>query len=288
MNRGVLTCITIRYSLMYRSGRSWRIGRENDPEKYRKKLFDPARLASRRFLFETLTLPSLDLQRFDPCVHRVQVLTSRTLPELDRSFLERLSASRDWMEVIDVDDDTQTDPYQQAFEAFIRGNRRPSGRCISVRLDDDDALACDFVDVLTDIALRYDDDIAISLARGALLPFDEARREFGSLYQYDWPFGSVGLAVAGHFDVSGPDAQIPNCILRMGNHLKIAERVPVVVDCRTPAFIRTVFASQDMAGKDARKIDPDKELSLAEAERILPDPRFIKGLGKVSYDDVLT
>jgi hypothetical protein len=279
-----LTCIAIRYSVIYHGGRYWRLGRRNDPDTYRRKLFDPERLALRRFLFEHLTLPSLDYQNLNPQVDRVQVLTATSLPDPEKAFLEALAAERDWMEIVYADEDAEEDPSQTALTDFIRRTGLASGRCISVRLDDDDAIAPGFRNALCELARDHTGDVAISLAKGVLLPFDEHRRVFGDLYEYNWPFGSVGLAHASRFDLSGPSATLPRAILDFGNHRKVAEQVPVLVDLRNISFIRTVYPSQDMAASDIKKIKPENALSASDAKALFPIPRLIASMGEIRYE----
>ena len=111
-------------------------------------LFSPARMELRFKLFETLCLPSLVAQSDQD--FRVVVLTSTLLPAEARARLDALVAPHDNISIFAADPARH---YQICKQAYASAYEDGYTHRLSFRLDDDDALARDFVARLKLMAL---------------------------------------------------------------------------------------------------------------------------------------
>lgn len=139
----------------------------------RAALYDPARLARRFAWFEEVALPPLRAQS-DPDF-RLVVLTGVDLPEAWRARLDRAVASLPQAVVEAV---PPGDHRAQCGAALARHVERRGGVVAQVRMDDDDAVATDFVEVLRGEAGRLARHFrgrlpfAVDFAKGAVLAVD--------------------------------------------------------------------------------------------------------------------
>ncbi len=103
-------------------------------------LFSAERMALRFKLFETLCLPSLVAQSDQD--FKVVVLTSTLLPADARARLDALVAPHGNISVFAA---APARHYQICKQAYASAHKDGYSHRLSFRLDDDDALACDFV-----------------------------------------------------------------------------------------------------------------------------------------------
>lgn len=142
MNRRRISIVGItRFSLIFRRNHPFRD--KTDPFDVRvETLFDEARLRRRFDIWEAVTLPSLAAQTDGNFA--LVVVTSSLLPEWAKARLEKALAAQPFETRI-----TAPDP-DQVFSKTVRQNVRAAadqtdGLIGTFRLDDDDALAADFI-----------------------------------------------------------------------------------------------------------------------------------------------
>lgn len=136
------------------------------PEAVRAHLYTPERMALRLKMFETLCLPSLARQS-DPDFTLV-VLTSTELPVQARARLDEMLAPYPNMRLHAADPGPH---YQIIKAAYAAAYEEGRSHRVDFRLDDDDALAGDFIARLKALALPLRDlnpetPTAISFNRG--------------------------------------------------------------------------------------------------------------------------
>jgi hypothetical protein len=160
------------------------IATEADAERL---LYAPDRLAARFHLFEHLAAPSVRAQT-DPDF-RFVVVTSELLPAPYLRRLERIVAAVPQMELLV----TETRGLSQVLTPVIRAAAaaEPDGRTLNFRLDDDDALAVDYVARLRAAGAPLEPPALISFPRGVLLFASDGQSRTGEIYK---DYVAIGLA----------------------------------------------------------------------------------------------
>jgi hypothetical protein len=242
-----------RFSFFGQSG--WKSAHAGDPD----LLFDPERLAARMRYFEGVTLESLAGQTDSRFTH--MVLTSTLLPEPFRSRLRELC-------------------FDVLGEARCRILYRPEGSAgqilrdtvqqlhaddtvAQVVLDDDDAVAADFV-----AAVRFYGRVALqdpmnpkpytflSFPRGFTLGIEDG--QIGWLSPRYVPYTNLGLALVG----PGSTRRNPY----MTSHKRIGERHPsYMVTHMRPYYLRAVHGLND-----SRALASDERLTDKQIAGIFP------------------
>jgi hypothetical protein len=138
-----LFIIAIRYSVLTANTTRVQIARGKDLDEYRSALFDPKRLAVHRFLFESLTFPSVKAQADAGFADRLalQIITSTELPADERQRLDEIVKDAPWARVVAIPPDEPPRYHDWALE-FLRKVDGPVAYA-HCRLDDDDALLLD-------------------------------------------------------------------------------------------------------------------------------------------------
>lgn len=237
MKTGLQTLIQMRYSFFGRSG--WRSAVATD----KALLFDPDRLAFRLSLMRRITLPSLAAQT-DPDF-RLLILTSDDLPT------DHLRALTETCHEFLGDDRVHLIPHIPTrpgwvFRKYIVENLNTHSHIAQVVLDDDDALACDFVAMNkheAEFALSYmqggDPARFISYATGISAAFapDGIRLSHRTV-----PFTNLGLTLVTRTETDFNPYQVA--------HQKVARRFPVRVNYdQRPFYIRAVHDHNDSKGR---------------------------------------
>jgi hypothetical protein len=197
------------------------------------RLYDPVRLDRRFAMFQALTLPSL-LAQTDPdftCIF----LIGQAMPEAARDRLAALVAPLRHA-VIHAEPPRFHYPATQL--AFDAGLDPDAQRLVSVRLDDDDALALDYVAALRAVlpgvhGLTGDTAACIAFNRGLF-----AELGGGPVYGVceKFPLG-IGLAM------TATAASRENIFAR--NHRLLPQFFNLWSDASTPMFIRTIHPDND-------------------------------------------
>lgn len=224
---------TIRYSLyMPQSSSMWKIGRKVDRKDYQSKLFAAERLEKRRWLFQNITFPSLlnSITNAPGIETEVHILTSSLLPPSERDFLADVARGNSMFKVITYepqDANLKSDVSDYALSLA------DGSMLASLRLDDDDALSIDFLTKLSDYMAPQFGGFVISLCKGYAALLD-ASGKIVSMKEYNWRLGSAGLALVNQKTQDTPDFSIYS----MGDHTKIDEKRPAILDGRSPSLIR--------------------------------------------------
>lgn len=232
----------IRYSVYSQKQSSWSIGDKVSSEEYRNRLFAAPRLDLHEKLFSRVTLPALDAIS-ESVEMSALLMTSSELPPKYREELDRLSESRPWLKIIEVDSDRSL---IKAIDRSVRDAIAPmddDGIYATVRLDDDDALANDFgLEVEKYLDFRFS-GMCLSFAKGVLGVHDGD--VYRSLYQYHMPKNAQGMT----FITTKADAQagnMPFSVFATGNHRTVDRRYPTVSDARRMMYIRTEHGESDL------------------------------------------
>ena len=242
----------MRYSLLSKTGAGYGAARRLGLEEYRRTLFAPDRMAMRLRLLKTVTLPSLAHQ--SPALardqHRVLIYTSDDLPSANRQSLMAAVADYDWVEVHTITgDDTFGAACRRRMVEILR-ELFPEPREVpyaTLRLDDDDALARRFYAALKPYVRLSLKNHGVSMGRGFGGWMDDEGR-FIAFRPLVFPNLALGLAHIGGFHTgTGKFSQKRATIYELGNHMHLPRKVPVILDCSRPRWIRTIYRGQDSA-----------------------------------------
>ncbi|MEM7488056.1 MAG: glycosyltransferase [Pseudomonadota bacterium] len=227
-------------------------------------LYDAARLETRFRYLETIAIPSLAAQT-DPdflCV----LLAGASLPGPHRRRLRDLADGHPFLKAVFLD---RMGAFAAAKRAFRRGldHWDDVTHVTGFRMDDDDAVATDYVARTRDLADRL---LAAGLAQGpTAIAF--ARGTYWDLHDPAQPFHDfreaqpLGLACA-----MTTTADLPTCIYRY-NHRRLASHVPThMVPGDAPMFLRTLHGHND----SGRRIPPHADPLDIDRGRALLADRF--------------
>lgn len=216
-------------------------------------LYDPARLEARFRQFEAVTLPSLRGQT-DPDF-TLLVVIGDSFPPAARARLERLLADIP-QAVIDA---RPPGPHRQVMRAAVNAVRRDTGLpCLQFRMDDDDAVALDFVARLRADAARVapllasERHVAIDYRSGFAAHFGP---DGLAAVEVNEPCWTPALAIA-----FAPDVDLS--ILNFA-HAKLPRMMPVLSFADRPMFLRGISDLNDSRQKEGIKphrfqpLDPD-------------------------------
>lgn len=207
----------------------------DDPQKKRDYLYAPARLNERFATFETITLPPLRAQT-DPDFKLVIVIGD-TLPGAYRDRLNALVADMP-QALIQSHPPAQHRPVMKQIINSVRAD--DGAPCLQFRMDDDDAVAVDFVARLRAAA----DDVRPLAARSDLLAIDFNR---GFIVQ-PGPHGIAATETCAPYQTAGLAMMVsPKSRLTVMNfaHHKLAERMTTVTFTDSVMMLRGHNAYND-------------------------------------------
>ena len=198
---------------------------------------DPERLRKRMRLFEAICLPSLAAQPADRFAG--VILTSDKMPKPFAERLKKLLAPYPNIHPAFL----PPAPVQEAFSSAIANlpfsETAADDIRITFRLDDDDAVAADFVDCIERYRKPQYLGFCISLSKGPGLCRLYGRTGIRERRHY---MCGAGLA---HVGASNSNENI----FGIGNHMRAAERMPALVDASRPAFLMTSHGSNDSSSR---------------------------------------
>lgn len=239
-----IVCLT-RFSFWDGGGQAYALLRDRDMEQQKALLFSEDRLAKRFSVFERVCLPSLQAQPSED--FSAVLLSSSALPEQCRSRLLDITGKSENIHVLFRD----PQPYSEAFRQFCAESFATTGPVATLRLDDDDALAADYSHALS----RYIDPA--HLGHCVSFPNGLEAKKAGSqslAWTKTWFMGSAGLA----FISNGlRDLNIYHC----GNHARVAERFPTLVDCSSAFYLQTLHGHNDAIRSSSKLAFPTEELT---------------------------
>ena len=210
-------------------------------------LYESARLERRFAMLEGITLPSLAAQTNGAftCV----ILTGRSLPAAARDRLEALCARHPFLDLCVL---KANDPLTSARRAFRKAVHADSTHVTGFRLDDDDAVAKDYVARVrarSDALLAggfADGPIAHAFTRGLYWDLRAAERPFHAFREAYAPSAACAMITA---------ASLRTCIYRY-NHRRLGSFVPTFLEPGdAPMFVRTLHDTND----SGRTVPPHAE-----------------------------
>lgn len=238
--------------------RGFNIRRYNDFESYKRLLFSPERLDIHEFLFLNLTMPSLVKQlETEQKNTTVFVVTSDELPSRYLKTLEDLGARFRWFKLLKISD-------LESMSDAIRANLNFSRPTLiaSIRLDDDDALAVNFLEGVDKYLVQDYLDKCISFPRGISCFFSKEMKKITGMKHFSQSKIALGLTYISLFDPAEPNAFIN--IYDLGNHRLIDEVRPLVIDRSNLSFIRTCHIDSDTGGSSFERYKGDVFFELSE------------------------
>lgn len=242
----------VRYSVLQRDSRNWRIARRSEGiEAYKESLYDPRRISAHRRLFENLTVPSIVAQANAGFHDRLalHVVSSTHLPASEKDHLNRILSPYSWAKVVYISEDEQL-PFKSLRDDYLSSKVQGEACYAHCRLDDDDAISVDFLARLQEYVRDDYMKHAVSFGMGVNAYYNTITNEIERICQYYEPKTSAGLAHIGKYSTSGQ-----NCSNAMafglGNHTKADQKFPVILDSRVPSFIRTTYSGQDTSNSFA-------------------------------------
>ena len=276
----------MRYSVWTPDGGAFGTAHRAGPENYRNALFAPERMRQRLWLFEHVALYSLLRQKpgLDPSSTRLLIFTSDQLPQEDRAALDRLTAPHSWIKVIAVSDGHDMRERLPVIIADTLSRRFPDQTAVpyaTLRLDDDDALAHDFLGRVRRLTGAPYAGMCLSFGRGYSAWVDETG-QFTRFRELVFPNIALGLAYIGLFDtIQGTFQARYRSIMSLGRHTHVHLKAPTIVACRRPCYVRTLYEGQDShsAGKrfyhNGALVGPDqvrRRVPLSDAMLAAYDP----------------
>ena len=202
-------------------------------------LYAPERLKERFYFFEKICLPSLRWQTDKN--FRFAIFTS---PELPRKYKKRLAKAARSVPQIEIVYD-KNPILNRAIDSWIR--KQPvvhTQRTLHFRLDDDDALASDFIATLRSNMPNVPDHGLISRPTGLLLIQTAEEAELLAKFE---PNIAIGFALV------NPPGHIHNPYdLKHGGHYRIA---PSLVLPGPLAYIHTAHSQSDTIAAQKRKLN---------------------------------
>lgn len=228
--------VATRFSFLGRSGWKSDASRESD------LLFAPERLKTRLRLFEQIAVASLAGQT-DQNFHHY-ILTSKDLPQWAMEHLQRICASA-YPEGAFTIDARASENARKSFRRFLSA-RYSHDPVLQIVLDDDDGLACDFMQDMryqiakaaqlpkSEPARKDDDPVFLSYSSGYGLVFQPDAGP--QLFHHMYPYINLGLTML---------APRRGQNLFSINHRAAPRRFGALLVKEKPMFIRSVHGFND-------------------------------------------
>ncbi|MCE0780830.1 glycosyltransferase [Pseudomonas sp. NMI542_15] len=292
--------IAIRYSIIQKNSASWRAA-ELSFEDYANKILSNERLNIREQTFKSLTLKSLcnQINTDKNVTYTVLIMVSDMLPEgrIDRlrSMINENNISGLDFKIVKIDSGTglmhDHININEAIKATIKRNlaNLPEALLATVRLDDDDGLSTNFIEKLSHHMRPGLTGYAVSFAYGVEGYWDSAANTVSDLKHSYFPKSAFGLAYLNAWSqIRGLEDNKTIHVYNMGNHMKIDENYPTIVDATEPMYFRTLSSTNDSVGSPYHKNLPSIKgkntlsnfgyLVDLHTEQSLPDYEDIKSL----------
>ena len=259
--------LLVRYSILVDNTAqpTWEMSRHLSYADLRATLFDRDRLMQRGFLFEHITLPSIEANVRDWCDLKVIVFTSEELPAWHMDFLHRLCEEHPFMQICPLV--SSPGRMEEAATRMIEAAVGEDEIYCTARVDDDDAIAKDWVDSLSPyIEVPYA-GMAVSFPRGYSGYFDH---EVGAVV--DWfetyvPMTAVGLSL-----ISSMQSDYKHIFdLKGCEHKKTDRLVPVILMAERCEYLRLLHDKASMFFGKSRQQSLDRVRSKAHANAELSD-----------------
>ncbi|MEZ2721693.1 glycosyltransferase [Paenalcaligenes hominis] len=253
--------IIVRYSVVSKSIQGgWRAGSKVNYIDYKNLILNEARLNARFNLFVNITIKSILSQKnFDYKNLKLVVLTSKDLPVSHKEKLKELENKYDWLFVSYLGDDCNIKDYSSFVKEDLMSLEKDS-LYVTLRLDDDDALSDDFLYRVMSYMEESNKGFALSFNEGFSAKYDTNENDFIEFYPLRVMNLAIGLGFINYYNYEEKKFFKNHVsIYDLGNHSFIDRKVPVIVDGRRPAYIRTIYEGQDTLQQSLLKQVKDKK-----------------------------
>lgn len=238
----------IRYSVLTESKDSWVIGRNADTDKYKEKLFSKERLDLHENLFFNVTLPSL--RKMDQTKTTVLVFTSEELPDPYITNLQQEVKGDENIKIVKL---PRKGRIIGQMNQFLKKELDTFGSDLiyaTVRLDDDDALSKDFCSSISKYLNEDFVGYAVSFPTGVAGIYEaDNYKSFYKIYQ---PKIALGLSFINSYKKSRKKMDYVS-VYSLGNHTKVDEKHPLILDSAKVMYVRTVHGQSDAYSKVLNK-----------------------------------
>lgn len=238
-----------RFSVFQPESGAWKLSRNNaDADDYRTVLWSESRMRPRTDIFLKLVVPILQ-KMSERHRYRHIVLYSDEMPDPWRSELFEAAAR---YSVLYLHENGSRKPIPSVVRDLLKDESRGARAVVQFRLDDDDLLAIDYLDRISEFATPHDAGRAVSLATGYSALFHDGTLT-GPIRQVRRVFGSQGLAYVGYYDADREHLTLS----AGGRHYLVDRKMPSIVDSRAPSFFQMRHVGQDTlidADEAVRKI----------------------------------
>lgn len=271
--------VMIRYSVLSENNAAWVIGRDNEFEAYKKELFSEARMSLHEELFLNVTLPSIE--KMSPDNTTVLVFTSEALPAPNMAKLQHIQKTHQNIEIVPLPTKGGViHNMQQHLQAKLAAFEEDV--CYAtVRLDDDDALADDFEDELRHYVDPKFAGHAISFALGYEGIYEQGG--YSKFVKRHSPKIAMGMSFIQVYRPTQPPKILS--VYSLGNHTKVDEKHPLIVNPLMPMYVRTVHAGSDVFAKRfAQKLKKSRGVKTSTYEEVASRFCFLREGGAVSLE----
>lgn len=230
---------------------------------YLSYLWSDERMSVRDHIFLELSVPILQSLR-DRHDYRHVVTYS---PEMPDPWLSRLHDAAVRYDVLDLRA-VSHGGIVEIMRSDLESSREGSGPVVWFRVDDDDLLSTEYLDLLDNHVQSHGPMWAVSLSKGFDAVWHEGR--ISLLRGRHRPLGSQGQAYTGYWDAPRTELRIP----RLGSHTKVDTRVPTVLDSRRSTFLQLLHVGQDTRTAEAH--DPsDLRARQLKNRAVVKDPTLV-------------
>lgn len=257
--------IVIRYNIVSSIMSAWQSSKQGF-KKHQISIFAPERMNTHFTLLKNITLPSINSQvDTDFSKLKVFLVTSKSLPKLEKERLYSLLNIYSWLEIHELEDNAAYSDFDNLVISDIK-NKRKSIIFSTTRLDDDDALSNDFITGLNERVVSENIGLAISFSKGLAGFYDIDSCNYIGLYNYIFRLNAQGLSFINYYDFpSDSFSEYPKVtVYQLGSHTKIDEISPVIIDSRQHKWIRTIHNHSDAYTKDFESLAKGKNYILED------------------------
>lgn len=205
-----------------------------DERAFLDHLWSPERMTAREHIFLDLAVPVLQQWTQDHDYRHV-VTYSPEMPEPWIGRLQRAAQRYPVLSLHPTEDGGITDIVRRTLEAERPGSRP----VVWLRVDDDDLLSLDFIEVLDGHVRSHGPGWAVSLSKGLEAIYHEGR--ITHLRGRHYVLGALGQAVVGQWDEKSSKLDLKG----PGNHMTVDTRLPTVLDSRRATFVYLKHTGQD-------------------------------------------
>lgn len=238
---------------------SWNASK-SDFKKYQNTIFEENRMRMHFTLLKNVTLPSIEAQsniNFNEL--KVFLVTSKSLPKKEKKKIYSLLDNYSWLVIHELEDNASYSDFDDLVIKNIK-SQETSVIFSTTRLDDDDALANDFLENLNENIALHNVGTAISFSKGLAGFFDLESQKYIALHDYMFRLNAQGLSYINYYDFTSDSfSYYPRVtVYQLGSHTKVDEIRPVMIDSRDHKWIRTIHNHSDAYNKDFNSLAKGK------------------------------